>query len=138
MHEEVQSSRLTLSPTIVLLRPYLLQFTPHRLGILAYENEVNLNSIALRPQFLVLLHNFLVLGCEIKALEYVRCVGFVGVGEALDIVPQFLAHFRVQQLVVVVACLILRELCELREGGRTNMNSSEESECSPPLLLRMQ
>ena len=116
MHEEVQSSRLTLSPTIVLLRPYLLQFTPHRLGILAYENEVNLNSIALRPQFLVLLHYFLVLSCEVKALECVCGVGFVGIGEALNIVPQFLAHLRVQQLVVVVARLILRELCELREG----------------------
>jgi hypothetical protein len=68
----------------------------------------------------------------------VRGVGFVAAGDALDFGPKFFADFSVHEFVVVVAGLVLGELCELCGGGGTSMNSSEESECSPPLLLRMQ
>lgn len=69
VHNQVQSPCLSLPTSITLLWPNFLQFSPYRVGVLAYENEVNLDCMAVRPQFLVLLHDFLVLGGEIKALE---------------------------------------------------------------------
>jgi hypothetical protein len=69
VHKQVQSPCLSLPTSITLLWPNFLQFSPYPVGVLAYENEVNLDCMAVRPQFLVLLHDFLVLGGEIKALE---------------------------------------------------------------------